>query len=83
MLRPRWKDIMRLGSPIKERPMPLFRPKRACPNCGSEVKEPRDAADYLCPNCKKPGPWATTEQRADWEKDEAVFAHRRHTALLY
>jgi uncharacterized Zn finger protein (UPF0148 family) len=49
--------------------MPLFREKATCPNCGTEVRQPKDAGDFLCPSCGKPGPWASDEQRTRWEQE--------------
>jgi hypothetical protein len=48
----------------------FLRRKAACPHCGRDVKEPRDAHDFLCPNCHRPGPWATAEQAAIWQTQE-------------
>jgi hypothetical protein len=50
--------------------VPIFRAKALCPNCGAEVKQPRDPQNYLCPSCWKPGPWASPEQRSLWEREE-------------
>jgi len=33
------------------------------------VKQPDNPHDFLCPRCDKPGPWASPEQRAAWERD--------------
>jgi len=49
--------------------MPLFREKADCPSCGATVK-PSDPADFLCPRCEKPGPWASDEQRSGSEQAE-------------
>jgi uncharacterized tellurite resistance protein B-like protein len=51
--------------------MGLFGPRRPCPHCGKKVKEPSDPSGFLCPRCAKPGPWARSEQVADWERSEA------------
>lgn len=48
----------------------LFRPKADCPSCGASVRQPKDPQDFACPECGKPGPWATDEQRAGWSKAE-------------
>ncbi len=50
--------------------MGVFGPRRSCPHCGKKVKKPSDPADFLCPRCGKPGPWATPEQIAEWERAE-------------
>lgn len=49
--------------------MPLFREKAACPNCGATVRQPKDPDDFLCWSCKRPGPWASDEQRSRWEQE--------------
>lgn len=51
--------------------MGLFGPRRPCPHCGKKVKKPSDPSDFLCPRCAKPGPWASSEQVADWGRSEA------------
>jgi hypothetical protein len=60
--------------------MPLFGPKKPCPSCGKEVKEPHSAADFLCPHCHQPGPWASPEQAAGWHAEQAARA--TYTELL-
>jgi hypothetical protein len=49
----------------------LFGPRRPCPHCGKKVKKPSDPSGFLCPRCRKPGPWASPDQIADWERSEA------------
>jgi len=51
--------------------MGLFGPRRPCQHCGKKVKKPSDPSGFLCPRCAKPGPWANSEQVADWERSEA------------
>lgn len=51
--------------------MGLFGPRRPCPHCGKKVKKPSDPSGFLCPRCRKPGPWASPDQVADWERSEA------------
>lgn len=51
--------------------MGLFGLRRPCPHCGRKVKKPSNPAVFLCPRCAKPGPWASPEQVADWERSEA------------
>jgi hypothetical protein len=54
--------------------MGLFGPKKPCPNCGHHAKEPDDAADFLCPQCHQPGPWATEQQVTGWHAQQAARA---------
>ena len=51
--------------------MGLFGPRKPCPHCGKNVKRPSDPADFLCPRCGRPGPWATPEQISEWEQSQA------------
>lgn len=48
-----------------------FGTREPCPHCGKKVRKPQDAAVFLCPHCKKPGPWATAEQTHQWEAAQA------------
>ncbi len=61
--------------------MPLLREKRPCQHCGTQVKEPKDPAYYLCPNCQQPGPWARPEQVQAWNswraEEDRKAAERR------
>jgi hypothetical protein len=50
--------------------MGLFGPRKPCPHCGKKVRQPSKTADFLCPRCGKPGPWASPDQVADWERSE-------------
>jgi hypothetical protein len=45
----------------------LFGPRTPCPHCGKKVKRPSDPSGFLCPRCRKPGPWASPNQVADLE----------------
>jgi hypothetical protein len=51
--------------------MGLFGPRRPCPHCGKRVKKSSDPTDLLCPRCRKPGPWASPEQVADWDRSQS------------
>jgi hypothetical protein len=57
--------------------MPLFAPKKPCPHCGASEKQPRHPADYLCPQCRQPGPWASLQQVAAWEQWRAEEERRK------
>jgi hypothetical protein len=54
--------------------MGLFGPKKPCPNCGHNVKEPQGPSDFLCPKCDQPGPWASADQIATWHTQQAARA---------
>jgi hypothetical protein len=60
--------------------MPLFGPKRVCAHCGREVRRHRDTADYLCPFCRQPGPWASLEQSEAFEAEQ--LARARYEEML-
>ena len=60
--------------------MSLFGPKKPCPHCGHKVSKPNDPADYLCPSCGQPGPWAIDEQVAAW--NARTEARGKYQALL-
>lgn len=51
--------------------MGLFGPREPCSHCGKKVKKPEDPKDFLCRHCGLPGPWASTEQTAEWGRTEA------------
>lgn len=51
--------------------MGLFGPREPCPHCGKKVRKPKDPAQFICPHCGQPGPWASPQQVADWQKAEA------------
>jgi len=34
------------------------------------VAKPRRSEDFLCQNCQQPGPWASPEQAAGWQKEQ-------------
>jgi hypothetical protein len=51
--------------------MGLFGPREPCPQCGKKVRKPEDPAQFVCPHCGQPGPWASLEQVGDWRKAEA------------
>src|SRR5690349_18001156 len=51
--------------------MGLFRPKLPCAHCGKPVRRARDPADFSCPHCHQPGPWASREQANAWEQAQA------------
>jgi hypothetical protein len=57
--------------------VPIFAPKAPCPHCGASVKKPKDPAYYLCDSCQKPGPWASPEQAAAWERWQADEARKK------
>jgi endogenous inhibitor of DNA gyrase (YacG/DUF329 family) len=50
--------------------MGLFRPREPCPHCGKKVRQPKDSTQFACPDCGRPGPWASAEQTAGWERAE-------------
>jgi hypothetical protein len=58
----------------------LFGPKESCPHCGHKVRKSKDPADFLCPNCSQPGPWASEGQVAAW--NVRVEARGRYRELL-
>jgi hypothetical protein len=49
----------------------LFGPKEPCPHCGKKVRKPKEPTQFRCPHCGQPGPWASPQQVADWQKAEA------------
>ncbi len=51
--------------------MPLFGEKQKCPHCGKTVHRSKSSEDFFCGHCGRPGPWATEDQRKDWEAAEA------------
>jgi hypothetical protein len=51
--------------------MGLFGPREPCPHCGKKVRKPEGPAQFVCPHCRQPGPWASPQQVADWQKAEA------------
>jgi len=51
--------------------MGLFGPREPCPHCGKKVRKPEGPAQFICPHCGQPGPWASPQQVADWQKAEA------------
>ncbi len=51
--------------------MALFGPREPCPHCGKKVKQPRDPSDCTCPHCGEPGPWASPDQVAAWQRARA------------
>jgi endogenous inhibitor of DNA gyrase (YacG/DUF329 family) len=51
--------------------MRLFGPREPCPHCGKKVPRPKDPAQFFCSHCGQPGPWASPQQVADWQKAEA------------
>jgi hypothetical protein len=48
-----------------------FGTRAPCAHCGKKVRKPKDPTLFLCPDCKKPGPWATPEQTLQWETTQA------------
>jgi hypothetical protein len=67
----------------EENRLSLFGPKKPCPHCARKVRQPKDPADYLCPNCGEPGPWASEEQVAAWNaRAEARTQYRELVEAL-
>ncbi len=60
--------------------MSLFGPKEPCPHCGRKVSKPKDPAEFLCPHCGQPGPWATEDDIARWRA--RTEARARYQELL-
>ncbi len=60
--------------------MSLLGPKEPCPHCGQKVKKPDDPANFLCPHCEEPGPWASQDQVAAWSARQG--AREQHQQLL-
>jgi hypothetical protein len=56
--------------------MGLFGPREPCQHCGKNVSKPKDPAQFVCPHCGQPGPWATSEQVADWQRARAEEQER-------
>ncbi len=52
--------------------MGVFGERAPCPRCGKRVRKPKNAADFVCSHCHQPGPWATPEQVAAWDRDQAA-----------
>ena len=60
--------------------MRVFGPKKPCSRCGKQVKKPGDTAQFLCPHCGQPGPWASETQVSAWSSQESARA--RYGELL-
>jgi hypothetical protein len=60
--------------------MGVFAPRKPCPHCGKKVKRPRDPANFLCPHCGNPGPWASAEQVSAWQQQ--ADARARYSEVL-
>src|SRR5207253_731373 len=41
-------------------------------------RQPRSPAGYLCPHCGKPGPWATADQLAEFERKQTARSEYEH-----
>src|SRR4051794_30723464 len=54
--------------------MPLFGKKEVCPECGKNVRQPRDPGEFLCPDCGHPGPFASPDQKGAWEAKQSGLA---------